>query len=126
MEKVETIHRTVNNFTLGEFKGDMEVNEEPSMTVPDMSYSIKEILEKFTNGVDLMVSRMPQYAENQELVDEFEREPDYFKPDFDLTDVPLNQNQEDIKPEYVKKREKRNEVKATEQKTDEEKKESEE
>jgi len=126
MEKVETIHRTVNNFTLGEFKGDMEVNEEPSMTVPDMSYSIKEILEKFTNGVDLMVSKMPQYAENQELVEEFEREPDYFKPDFDLTDVPLNQNQDDIKTEYVKKREKRNEVKATEQKTYEEKKESEE
>lgn len=125
MEKVETIHRTVNNFTLGEFKGDMEVNEEPSMTVPDMSYSIKEILEKFTNGVDLMVSKMPQYAENQELVDEFEQEPDYLKPDFDLTDVPLK-TEDDIKPEYVKKREKRNEVKATEQKTDEEKKESEE
>lgn len=125
MEKVETIHRTDNNFKLGELKGDMEENNDPSLTVPDMSYSIREILEKFTQGIDLQVSKNPQYAENQELIDEFEQEPDYIKPDFDLTDVPLK-TEDEIKPEYVKKREKRNEVKATEQKTDEEEKKSEE
>lgn len=72
MEKVETIHRTDNNFKLGELKGDMEENNDPSLTVPDMSYSIREILEKFTQGIDLQVSKNPQYAENQELIDEFE------------------------------------------------------
>lgn len=84
MKREVSIYRTTNNFKLGEFKGDMEKNEEPSMTVPDMSYSIKEILQKFAQGIGLNVARMPQYPDIEEDID---GEVDYILPDYDLTDL---------------------------------------
>lgn len=38
----------------------------PSLTVPDDSYSIKEILERFTRGVDPMLSKLPTYDTEQD------------------------------------------------------------
>lgn len=52
-----------------------EVNNDPSMTIPGQSYTIKEILERFTNGQSLNIQKTGSYQEN---------------PDFD--DITLNSN----------------------------------
>lgn len=58
------------------------IDETPSQTVPDMSYTIKELLERHTNG-----SMPPVYREAiyQEL-DNWEVNP-MVKPDFELSDL---------------------------------------
>lgn len=46
---------------------------EPSQTVPDQSYSIKEILEKFTRGIDPMLTKIGSYEfENDEGEEELD------------------------------------------------------
>jgi len=58
-----------------------EVNKEPSMTVPDMSYSISELLENFT--------RMPEISQPAIWLDEPDLENPYpASPDLtDLTEI---------------------------------------
>ncbi len=48
-------------YTPHEVKG--EINEEPSMTVPNQSLSVKTILEKHVNGMRVMVGRNPIYED---------------------------------------------------------------
>ena len=42
-----------------------ELNTEPSQTVPDDSYTVKDILSRFTRGIDPMLTRMGQYDGDQ-------------------------------------------------------------
>lgn len=87
------IFRDETNFILGDQKGDLEINNEPSETIPDQSFTIREIMEKFTVGIDLGVSKMPQYPE---IEAQFENELGYIPPEFDLTDVPVETLQESL------------------------------
>lgn len=45
----------------------MEHNNEPSMTVPDMSYSIQEILDKFVRGISLPVMNNLSYDDDVDV-----------------------------------------------------------
>jgi hypothetical protein len=42
-----------------------ESNTMPSLTVPDDSYTIKDILTRFTRGIDPMLTRMGEYEKEQ-------------------------------------------------------------
>ena len=54
----------------------------PSLTVPDLSYSIREIFEKYTNGMDLGLQRPVNYSLDPDL--EFEHN---MSNPLDLTDI---------------------------------------
>ncbi|MEM3318498.1 MAG: hypothetical protein QXT80_03010 [Thermoplasmatales archaeon] len=60
-----------------------EINDEVSLTVPDMSYTVRELLEKFTSGVMPAVERNPLYEDDPDF--------DNIDPsrlgDFDLVDL---------------------------------------
>lgn len=55
----------------------------PSLTVPDMSYSIQELLDKFTTGIVPPVARNAQYDEDADF-DNYDETRD---GDFDLADA---------------------------------------
>lgn len=66
----------------------MEFNDEPSLTVPDMSYTIQELVEKFVSGADLSVSRPISYdGDDVDFSDLLT--PDRIEGGFDLSDLPL-------------------------------------
>lgn len=94
-QEVKTIWRTPNNFKLGEVTSDMEVPKGASLTVPDMATSIKDIIEKWT--VDPSLLRKPQYAESEP---EFDQQPDYFTPEFDLSDIPMKTLEDEVLNRY--------------------------
>nr|QJB19833.1 MAG: hypothetical protein [Microvirus sp.] len=79
------IHKTMKNkvlrhsmnFQLEKF--DCETIKGKSMTIPGQSYSINEILDKFTRGITLAIGKTPQYEEN----DDYENEVNYV----DITEV---------------------------------------
>lgn len=57
----------------------------PSLTVPDQSYTIREILEKFTRGIDPYLTKLPSYDDDDITVDD-DLLPDR-SPDSDLSDI---------------------------------------
>lgn len=59
----------------------------PSLTVPDQSYSIREILEKFSRGIDPYLTKLPSYDEDDIDVED-DVTPDRL-PDHDLSDLDL-------------------------------------
>lgn len=59
-----------------------EVNKEPSLTVPDMSFSIQELLERFTTMPEIM--RPAMYDENPGF-------DDALPVDVDLVDIQENE-----------------------------------
>lgn len=91
--KNEQIFRDETNYILGDQKGDLEINDLPSETIPDQSYSIKEILERFTMGNAPGISKNVQYPE---IEAQFENELGYIPPEFDLTDIPVETMEENI------------------------------
>lgn len=93
LKKVPVIYREPSNYILGDQKGDMEINDDPSETIPDQSYSIPEIMEKFTRGIDPMISRTGQYPEIEAT---FESDLGYIPPEFDLTDIPVETLEENL------------------------------
>lgn len=66
----------------------MEHNTEPSLTVPDMSYSIKEILQRFTSGQSLPIGQGLSYDDEDDFEDGF-LPPDRTEGGFDLSDIPM-------------------------------------
>lgn len=63
----------------------MEWNEEPSITIPDESFTVKEILERFTTGMPLSLSKQPIY-DSEASFDDIDETRD---PAFDLADATL-------------------------------------
>jgi len=57
--------RTKYNFDPVEAIG--EINEEPSMTVPDMNYTVREMLDKFVRGHELPVRQSGQFDDEDDL-----------------------------------------------------------
>lgn len=70
---VKTQFRNHNNFKLNQFEKDTEVFEGVTMTVPDESMTVKEILEKFTRGVLPDIAKVAEYDEVENF-DGFETE----------------------------------------------------
>lgn len=56
-----------------------------SLTMPDQAFTIKEILEKFTNGVPPELTKLPQYQENPD----FDSYDETLDPAFDLSDATI-------------------------------------
>lgn len=75
-------YRTNYNFVLEEV--DKEHNHAPSLTVPDMSYTMKEIIEKFTQGVLPDLSKVGGYPEEDPTFDDTDPVRD---PAWDLADA---------------------------------------
>lgn len=66
----------------------MEHNNEPSLTVPDMSYSIKEILQRFTSGQPLPIDQGLSFDDESDFDDDY-LPPDRTEGGFDLSDIPI-------------------------------------
>ena len=79
-------YRRPANYQFGQFDKDMETKREPSLTVPDQSYTVREILEKFTRGLPLDVVQEGSYDE----IEDFSG----YEPEkaIDLTDVETQLN----------------------------------
>lgn len=62
--------------------GFVEVNDQPSETIPDQSLTIKQILQRFTAGTLPPIQKETYYEENPDIDD-----PDpMYRPDFDFVD----------------------------------------
>lgn len=94
-------YRRPANFKLGQFDKDIEKGGGVSLTVPDQSYTVREILEKFTRGIPLDVQVEGSY-DNPE-----ENEMESFENAIDITDVEnqlaLAQKEIDLKKSQVEK-----------------------
>lgn len=77
-----------------------EVFTNPSMTVPDESYTIQEILEKYSRGINLNIERQGEYdnSEDFDIIDQRQLVKDYA----DIPEVVYLQNE--IKKEKLSKR----------------------
>lgn len=60
-----------------------EKNDLPSLTVPDQSFTIAEILEKHTQGIPLGILKQGSYSGTEDF-DDFD---ETRRPDFDLVDA---------------------------------------
>ena len=79
---IDVFFRNAMNYDHGQIETDLEIPSGEDMTVPDLSYSVKEILQKFTRGVDPYISKVPQFTDIQD----YEGVDPLLDPDFDLTD----------------------------------------
>lgn len=72
-EKVTNKPKLRNRYGFTLRKEDMEATRGKSLTIQDDSFTIKEILEKFTRGIDPMISKVGHYPDEE--------------PDFDDEDL---------------------------------------
>lgn len=82
MKKTKQIIQTSQNYEYTDHAGEKLSGN--SMTIPDESYTIREILEKFTMGYDIP-RKHPQYSNT----DDFDDVDPTAAPDFDLADVTM-------------------------------------
>lgn len=75
-------YRTWYNYKLTE--EDQEKNSGDLITIPDQAYTIKEILEKFTNGVLPDLTKLSGYPDEEPTFDDTDPIRD---PAFDLADA---------------------------------------
>lgn len=54
-------------FNSKEFKKNYEVNDEPSMTIPDQTMSITEILRRYASGLPISGEKVPIYHDEEDL-----------------------------------------------------------
>jgi hypothetical protein len=91
------------------------VSDEPSMTVPDQSLTVSEILDRYTRGLAPPIARDPIYDDRENL--DFDDVDPVDRPDFDLSDVSehrlrleslSNQLKDEIRAKSKAKKEKEN------------------
>lgn len=61
--------RVKNSINAHEYTVDVERNGMPSMTVPDQTMSVREIMDRYARGLPIGGSRMPLFDEADELPD---------------------------------------------------------
>jgi len=83
--KKQKLFRTGYNRELTPSRG--EVNTLPSMTQPDMGYSLREILDRFTNGMALPVAKQYFYEDNDG--EDFDAYDETRDPNFGLEDASM-------------------------------------
>lgn len=88
------------------------LSDEPSMTVPDQSLTVRDLLERYTRGIAPACAREPLYDDRENL--DFEDVDPSERPDFDLVDVDLHRRNLEALSEKVSA-----EVKAAKKKKDE-------
>lgn len=74
----------LNQFRAIERKTVGEINKEPSLTVPNQSLSVRDILQRYTMGT--MIPEMSRSVYYDGLED-FDQSDETLKPDFDLSDA---------------------------------------
>jgi hypothetical protein len=67
---------------------------EPSMTVPDQSLTVAEILDRYTRGIAPPCAHTPIYDDRDDLG--FDDVNPVDRPDFDLSDIDANRRQLEI------------------------------
>ena len=82
-KEITAYFRTPHNFNFKQVEKDQETTSDEDLTVPDLSYSVREILEKYTRGIDPGVAQKPQYDDNQS----FDAVNPLRNPMFDLSDI---------------------------------------
>lgn len=55
------IVRTEHNFKLGEFPKDLETFQQPTLTKPEMSMPVRELLERYQNGRQIFTAKDAHY-----------------------------------------------------------------
>lgn len=58
-----------NHFNSRYFFKNMEVNSQPSLTVPDQAMTVQELLARFASGLPLSMGKVPQYDGEEEMTD---------------------------------------------------------
>ena len=58
-----------NHFNSRYFFKNMEVNDEPSLTIPDQAMTVQELLTRFASGLPLSAGRVPIYEGEEEMTD---------------------------------------------------------
>ncbi|AXH77408.1 MAG: hypothetical protein [Microviridae sp.] len=96
-------YRSADNFFLT--SADMETPVGVSETVPDQSYTVKELIEKFTTGTPVNMLKNSVWTENPDFdnFDETER------GDFDLADASEQLEEFQIKQQQIKQKQKTSE-----------------
>lgn len=74
----------INQFSAIQRKTQGEVNNEPSLTIPNQSLTVRDILERFTRGMMIPDSAQPHYFDGEE---DFDAVDPRLEKDFDLSDV---------------------------------------
>lgn len=64
-KKIKNRFRT--NFNSHLFPKNYEVNSGEKITVPDMAYTVEQILNKFTRGVNLNIYNDPEYSDSNDF-----------------------------------------------------------
>jgi len=95
----DKVFRTGYNRQITPTRG--EVNTLPSMTIPDMGYSLKEILDRFTNGMPLSIAKEPYYEDNPD--EDFDLYDETRDPSFDLEDASMRLNELNDAKQYQEK-----------------------
>lgn len=68
--KFEKPKKWKTHYNRNEFPEDKgEVNNMPSMTIPDQSMTIPEIIDRFVRGIPVNVGKVPIYDEGEDLLD---------------------------------------------------------
>lgn len=65
LEQTEIPFKTPYN--ADNFPKEAEENDEPSMTIPDESMSVREIMNRYAKGLPLMGQRVPMYDSENEI-----------------------------------------------------------
>lgn len=58
-----------NHYNSKYFQKKGEVNEEPSLTIPDQSYTVQELLARFASGLPMSGQKIPMYDGEEETND---------------------------------------------------------
>lgn len=56
--------RTYESSSQAGYSPDVEINNQPSLTVPDQSYSVREIMQKFAQGTLPDIYKEPEFSED--------------------------------------------------------------
>nr|QJB19970.1 MAG: hypothetical protein [Microvirus sp.] len=83
-------------------KSHFETVDKVSMTVPDQAMTIKQILEKYTNGINPNVSRQVGYHDGEPTFDDIDPTRD---PEFDLADITIHKDELEKKISLQEQRE---------------------
>lgn len=82
-----TLFKTPYNFDSSDEVNYEVISNEPSMTVPDQSLTVKEILERYTQGIPMDISMQDNDLEYDGDDPSFDDVNPFLDPAFDLSDL---------------------------------------
>lgn len=97
-----------NSLNANEFPIQLEINTKPSLTVPDQTMTVREIMERYARGLPIGGSRLPSYDEEDDMPDiktldltEREEYADLFRDELEVINKKRSKKQvkETVKPD---------------------------